>query len=540
MVMCDAAADGAAFDEAVVFLFHFKDLADPRQCGKVTYPLDEILLLCLLAVLAGAEFFTEIALFGVKKLGFLRRFRPVKDGTPDHGHLGDILAVLDAEQFQRCFVAWVAAVSGVPACVIAIDGKTVRRSAHKGSGKAAIHMVSAFAAGQRLVLGQVKVAENSNEIIAIPKLLDMLAIEGAIVMIDAMRCQRDIAQKIIDKKADYVPALKGNQASLREDVGIFIAEQEAVGFKDSDISQDRTNDGDHERIETRITTVIHDVERLQGRHDWPGLKAVVIVDSSREISGKIEQETRFYITSLVMLAHLIRPAVRSHWAVENSLHWVKWTCSSAMTSAVSGPITRRLISPPSNTWLIICYAKHLGRLPYGAGARPPDGTTTSWPASSGHESFTRFPCGGTGFAIHLLTTLDVKRVMHPVQRAIPIPQAEVVVRRVARWQIFRNVAQLTASAQHKHQTIDHLVNVYRAPAAAVLDPQDQWLDQVPLSVGEVARIAQFVAVIAVAVLARPYRAPPGRHQATNHTSSSRFKLAPLTNLLDSQSHRADI
>ena len=175
----------------------------------------------------------EIALFGVKKREFLRRFRPFKDGTPDHGHLGDILAVLDAEQFQRCFVAWVSAVSGVPAGVIAIDGKTVRRSGHKRRGRVAIHMVSAFAASRRLVLGQVKVAEKSNEIVAIPKLLDMLTIDGAIVTIDAMGCQRDIAQKILDKKADYVLALKGNQGSLREDVDVFVAEQEAVGFKDT-------------------------------------------------------------------------------------------------------------------------------------------------------------------------------------------------------------------------------------------------------------------------------------------------------------------
>jgi predicted transposase YbfD/YdcC len=320
--MDDASTDCQAFDETVVFLSHFADLADPRQQGKVTYPLDEILLLCLLAVLAGAECFTEIALFGVKKRGFLRRFRPFKDGTPDHGHLGDILAVLDPEQFQRCFVAWVGAVSGVPGGVIAIDGKTVRRSAHKAKGKAAIHMVSAFAAGQRLVLGQVKVAEKSNEILAIPKLLDMLAIEGATVTIDAMGWQRDIAQKILDKKADYILALKGNQGSLREDVEVFVAEQEAVGFKHCEISQDRTIDGDHDRIETRMTTVIHDVEWLQERHDWPGLKAVVMVESSREISGKVEQETRFYITSLVMLAHLVGPARRSHWAIENSLHWV--------------------------------------------------------------------------------------------------------------------------------------------------------------------------------------------------------------------------
>jgi predicted transposase YbfD/YdcC len=150
----------------------------------------------------------------------------------------------------------------------------------------------------------------------------MLAIEEAIVTIDAMGCQHDIAQKILDKKADYILALKGNQGSLREDVEVFVAEQEAAGFKDCEISQDRMIDGDHDRIETRITTVIHDVEWLQDRHDWPGLKAVVMVESSREISGKIEQEKRFYITSLMMLAHLVGPAIRSHWSIENSLHWV--------------------------------------------------------------------------------------------------------------------------------------------------------------------------------------------------------------------------
>jgi predicted transposase YbfD/YdcC len=137
-----------------------------------------------------------------------------------------------------------------------------------------------------------------------------------------MGCQRDIAQKVIDKKADYVLALKGNQGSLRDDVELFATEQKARGFTDTTISQDRTVDGDHGRIETRTTTVIHDVEWLQERHNWPGLKAVVIVESSREISGKIERETRYYITSLAMLAALLGPVVRSHWAIENSLHWV--------------------------------------------------------------------------------------------------------------------------------------------------------------------------------------------------------------------------
>jgi predicted transposase YbfD/YdcC len=320
--MDDATADCAAFHETVVFLSHFKDLKHPRQQGKITYPLEEILLLCLLAVLAGAETIVDISLFGCKKRELLRRFRRFEDGTPAHDHLGDILAALDAEQFQRCFVTWVVAMTGVPEGVVAIDGKTVRRSGRKKRGQAPIHMVSAFAARQRLVLGQVKVAEKSNEIVAIPKLLDLLAIEGAIVTIDAMGCQRDIAQKIVDKKADYVLALKGNQGSLRDDVELFVAEQAAAGFKDTTVSRDQTVDGDHGRIETRITTVIHDVAWLRQRHEWPGLSAVVRVESVREIGDKIEQETRFYITSLVLLAHLLGPVIRGHWAIENSLHWV--------------------------------------------------------------------------------------------------------------------------------------------------------------------------------------------------------------------------
>ena len=170
--------------------------------------------------------------------------------------------------------------------MLAIDGKTLRRSGRKNGCNPAIHMVSAFAARQRLVLGQVKVAEKSNEIIAIPKLLDMLAIEGTIVTIDAMGCQRNIAQKIVDRKADYVLALKGNQGSLREDVELFVAEQKAAGFKHTTISRDQTVDGDHGRIETRATTVIHDVAWLRERHDWPGLKAVVMVESTRETAER--------------------------------------------------------------------------------------------------------------------------------------------------------------------------------------------------------------------------------------------------------------
>ena len=319
--MDDATQDNPALFESVVFLNHFNDLPDPRQRGKVMYPLEEVLLLALLAVLAGAESFVEIARFGEKKLDLLRRFRPFRDGTPSHDHLGDIFAALDAEQFQRCFVAWVAALSGVPEGVVAIDGKTVRRSGKK-AGKGAIHMVSAFAASQRLVLGQVKVAEKSNEIVAIPKLLDMLVVEGAIVTIDAMGCQRAIARKIVEKKADYVFGLKGNQGSLRDDVELLVEEQKTRNFADSKISRAETIDADNGRIETRTVTVVHDVEWLRKRHDWPALNAVAIVEGTREFGGKIEHETRYYITSLVMQAHLLGPVIRSHWAIENSLHWV--------------------------------------------------------------------------------------------------------------------------------------------------------------------------------------------------------------------------
>lgn len=183
-------------------------------------------------------------------------------------------------------------------------------------------MVLAFAARQRLVLGQTKVGEKSNEIAAIPGLLDMLAIKGAIVTIGAMGCQRSIARKIVEKKADYVLALKGNQSALHDDVKLLFAEQKANEFKDVKTGHHETIDGDHGRIETRAYTVIHDAAWLAERHNWPGLQSLVIVESCREIGDNIEQETRLYISSLPLPATQIGPIIRAHWAVENSLHWV--------------------------------------------------------------------------------------------------------------------------------------------------------------------------------------------------------------------------
>ena len=284
-----------------------------------------------------------------------------------------------------------AALTGAPKEVVAIDGKTLRRSGEKKSAKAAIHMVSAFAARQRLVLGQVKVADKANEIVAIPKLLDLLAIEGAIVTLDAIGCQRAIAQQILDKKADYVLALKGNQGTLREDVELFAAEQKANGFKDAKISRHQTVDGDHGRIETRTYTAIHDVAWLQERHGWPGLQGVIMVESTREIADKIERETRFYITSLVWLASQLGPVIRSHWAIENSLHWV-------MDMIFRDDECRiRTDHAPANFTTIKHMAQNLIRKAPGKDSLRLRRKTAAWDddflaSLLAHDSFTRFPC----------------------------------------------------------------------------------------------------------------------------------------------------
>jgi predicted transposase YbfD/YdcC len=311
-----------AFDQVVEFLESFEALEDHRQRAKVLYPLDEILLLVLLGVLAGCESWVEIAKFGDKKLDLLRRFRPYLDGTPSHDQLGDIFAALDAEQFQSCFIAWVGKLTGLSAGVIAIDGKTLRRSYQEGGAKAPIHMISAWSCRQNLVLGQAKVSDKSNEITAIPKLLDLLTIKGATITIDAMGCQREIATKIIEKEADYVLALKGNQGTLREDVELFFTEQKAREYRDCSVDRHETIEKSHGRIETRIVTAIGDLGWLQERHQWPGLAGIVMVESRREIGARTERELRFYITSLGPDAKRLGEAIRGHWSIENGLHWV--------------------------------------------------------------------------------------------------------------------------------------------------------------------------------------------------------------------------
>ncbi|WP_419906276.1 ISAs1 family transposase [Hoeflea sp.] len=304
------------------FLTHFQAIEDPRQEAKVSYPLDEILLLVLCAVISGADGWTSVALYGEKKLELLRRFLSFENGTPCHDQLGILFSRLDMEAFQSCFISWISSLNEMFGGVVAVDGKTLRRSFDTGSGKAAIHMVSAWACDQQLVLGQRKVDDKSNEITAIPELLELLALKGAIVTIDAMGCQRKICQQIIDQEADYVIGLKGNQGSLHEDVELFFDEHLERDIGGDFVKQRQTVDADHGRIETRRCTVCTDIGWLDKRHHWPGMKAVIMTQYTREIRGETETIRRFYIASFADSPEKMARCIRDHWQVENCLHWV--------------------------------------------------------------------------------------------------------------------------------------------------------------------------------------------------------------------------
>ena len=294
----------------------------PRQEAKVTYPLDEVFLLVLCAVISGADGWTSIALYGDKKLELLRRFLPFKDGTPSHDQRGILFARLDIEAFQRCFAEWIASLHDVLDGGVAMDGRTLRRSFDTTTGKAAIHMMSAWSCAQQLVLGQCKVDDKSNEITAIPRLLDLLALKGAIVTIDAMGCQRSICQQVIDQESDDVIGLKGNQGSLRADVEVVFDDHLERDIGGQFVKSAQTIAADHGRIEIRCCTVCSDTQWLTDRHNWPGLKAVVMTEYTREIREKLETVRRFYISSFVDSPENMAQHIRSHWQVENSLHWV--------------------------------------------------------------------------------------------------------------------------------------------------------------------------------------------------------------------------
>jgi predicted transposase YbfD/YdcC len=304
----------------------FGDIHDPRVQGRCEYRLLEIITIAICAVIAGADSWTEIETFGKSKIAWLKQFLPLEHGIPAHDTFGDVFRMLDAEEFQRSFMRWVEQVFKVMGGqVIAIDGKTVRRSHDKTIGKDAIHMVSAWASTNGITLGQRKVDDKSNEITAIPELLRLLHIAGCIVTIDAMGCQTAIAQAIRDEKADYVLRVKANQGHLYQDLEDWFAYADQVQFQAMPHDYHQVVNKGHGRIEIRRCWTIADpiaFEHIRHYDGWVDLHSIVRVQRERRLPDKVEQDTAYYISSLPANAHQLLEATRQHWGVENSLHWV--------------------------------------------------------------------------------------------------------------------------------------------------------------------------------------------------------------------------
>jgi predicted transposase YbfD/YdcC len=306
-------------------LEHFCALRDPRERWRVLYPLPEVLLLVLCATLSGMEDFVEIRLWGGERLDFLRRFLPYERGLPSHDTLNDIVNALDADLFKACFAGWVEALRDDAPDIVAIDGKTSRRAHARGKGREPLHLVSAWATRQRLVLGQEAVSGKSNEIKAIPLLLERLELAGALVTIDAIGTQSAIAETIVRRGGDYLLALKGNQPAMRKDAVAFFDDPPANMIE----PVHETVDGDHGRIEVRRHVVCHDVGwmfpnqgRAAGQKRFPSAAMIGMVESRVERDGALARERRYYISSLKLDAKAFAAAVRAHWGVENRLHWV--------------------------------------------------------------------------------------------------------------------------------------------------------------------------------------------------------------------------
>ena len=306
----------------------FSALDDPRQAWKVLFPLPEILLLVLCGTLAGAEDFVEIRRWGQMHQDFLRRLLPFKAGIPSHDTLNDVVNAINGALFAQCFTAWVEGLrEPTPATiapeVVAIDGKTSRRTHDRSKDRGPLHMVSAWASSQRLVLGQQACEAKSNEITAIPLLLERLALTGALVTIDAMGCQTKIAQVILDRGGHYLLAVKDNQSSLHDEIRRYLDDPAAVLH-----SRFETTDGDHGRVELRRYAVSHDVgwlttaRRFPGEPRFPGLCSIAMVEAEVERNGSSSLERRYYLSSMPLDAKLFAHAVRCHWHVENRLHWV--------------------------------------------------------------------------------------------------------------------------------------------------------------------------------------------------------------------------
>lgn len=304
----------------------FGDLEDPRQIRKTEHPLINIIFMTICGVLCGAEDWVAIVSFCQSQEAWLAQYLDMEKGVPSHDTFGRVFAALDNETFCQGFVNWMATVVEMAAGeIVAIDGKQVRRSHDRHAGKEAIYMVSAFAAANGVVLGQCKVAEKSNEITAIPKLIELLDLAGCVVTIDAMGCQREIAKQLIEEKADYVLSLKGNQGQLHEDVEALFANFEKVAFHEVDHDYYQKVEKGHGRLEKRQCWVFEPEgwgQYFRTLAKWTGLQTVAMVRAQRQIGDKVSSETRFFISSLPAEAKPILQAVRRHWSIENELHWI--------------------------------------------------------------------------------------------------------------------------------------------------------------------------------------------------------------------------
>lgn len=289
----------------------------------MVYPLPEILLIVLCGTMAGAEDFVEVARWANRKLAFLRRLLPFARGIPSHDTLNDVINGLPADLFSDCFVSWVTGWRDADPDIVAIDGKTSRRAHNRSKGCNPLHLVSAWASRQRLVLGQQACAEKSNEITAIPALLARLELTGALVTLDAMGCQADIAAALRTKGADYLLGLKDNWPALCAEVERFFADADPTS-----LDRHETIDGGHGRIEVRRHAVCHDIEwltsdrRFPGEWRFEGLAMIAMVEAHTERGGKVSSERRSYLSSATLSAKQFAAAVRAHWHVENRLHWV--------------------------------------------------------------------------------------------------------------------------------------------------------------------------------------------------------------------------
>ena len=306
-------------------LTHFQDLEDPRVDRTKIYPLDEIIFLIISATVSGCEGWKSIRDFGLLKLDWLRKYLSYKDGIPVDDTIARVMRKLDTKQFGQCFSSWMHAVAEkTNGDIVSIDGKQLRRSYDNAAGKSAIHMVSAWSSANGLVLGQEKTAEKSNEITAIPELLNTLAIKGCLVTIDAMGCQTEIAEKIIQKKGDYMLALKGNQGNLHDEVKTFFEVAKGEAFNNVQFDFDEENDKGHGRIEIRRAYALNVKQykkHFPSVKKWKKLTQVVMVESERHIGDTHTKDTRYYITSSDDSAKHLLQASRKHWSVENSLHW---------------------------------------------------------------------------------------------------------------------------------------------------------------------------------------------------------------------------